>query len=100
MAIPVVPLKREVVEIPSRKHKTLWPPKLDQVRVEGEPHKSTGPAFTPGIVRGGDELAKRQGFLPAIRFHNLKYRLGDRAAAMGCSPHAGLDEFGTRITAR
>jgi hypothetical protein len=87
MVIPVVPLKREVVEIPLGKHETLWPPKLVQVRVEGEPHKSTGPAFTPGIVRGGDELAKRQWFLPAIRFHRLKYKPGDRATAMGCSPH-------------
>ncbi len=87
MAIPVVSLKWEVIEIPPGKHETLWPPKLDQVRIDGKPHKSTGPAFTPGVVRGGDELAKRQWFLPAIRLHTLKYSPRGRAPAMGCSPH-------------
>jgi hypothetical protein len=88
MAIPVVPLKREVIEIPSGKHEAVLSPKLNLMCVDGEPHKSTGPAFTPGVVRSGDELAKRQWFLAIIRFHRLKYRLGERAAAMGCSPHA------------
>ena len=87
MAIPVAISKREIVEIPFGKHETLWPPKPDQMRIDGKPHKSTGPACTPGIVRGGDELAKRQGFLPAIRFHRLKYRPDGRAPAMGYLPH-------------
>jgi len=87
MAIPVVHLKWEIVEIPFGKHETLWLPKLEQVRIDGKPHKSTGPASTPGIVRRGDELAKRQWFLPAIRFHRLKYRPGGRTSAMGCLPH-------------
>ena len=100
MAIPVAISKREIVEIPLGKHETLWTPKLDQLSIDGKPHKSTGPASTPGVVRRGDELAKCQGLLPAIRFHRLKYRPGDRAPAMGCFPHAGLDESGTRIASR
>ena len=79
--------KREVIEIPPGKRKTLRPPKLDQVRVDSKPHKSAGPAFTPGVVRGDDELAKRQWFLPAIRLHNLKYKPDGRMPAMGYSPH-------------
>jgi len=43
--------------------------------VDGQPHKSTGPAFTPDIVRSGNELAKRQGLLPAIDFHIVKHSL-------------------------
>ena len=92
--------KREVIEIPSEKHETLWFSKLGLVCVDGGPHKPTGPAFIPGIVRSGDELAKRQGLLRAICFHNLKYRPGERATAIRCSPHAGLYESGARITAR
>ena len=87
MAIPVVPSKREVIEIPFGKDETLLSSKLDHVCVDGEPYKSTGPAFTPSVVRSGDELAKRQGLLPAIRFHRLKYRPDGHAAAMGYSPH-------------
>jgi hypothetical protein len=92
MAIPVVPLKREVIEIPSGKHEAVLSPKLNLMCVDGEPHKSTGPVFTPGVVRRGDELAKRPWFLPAIRFHNLKDKPAERASAIRCFPHAGLDE--------
>lgn len=100
MVVPVAPSKREVIEIPLGKHEALLSSKLDLVCVDGEPHKSTGPAFTPGVVRSGDELAKRQWFLPAIHFHNLKYRPGDRATAIRCFPHAGFDESSIRTTAR
>ena len=100
MAIPVVSSKRKVIEVSLEKHEPLWPPKLDQVRIDVKPRKSTDPASTPGVVRGGNELAKRQWFLPAIRFHRLEYRPGGRTPAMGCSPHAVIDETGARITAR
>jgi len=43
-----------------------------------------------------DELTKFQDFLPAIRFHVLKYKWGNRAGAIGCSPHARLDESSLR----
>jgi hypothetical protein len=85
---PIVLSKREVIEVPLGEHEAVLSPKFNLVRVDSKPHKSTGPAFTPGVVRSGDELAKRQWFLAIIRFHRLKYRLGERAAAMGCSPHA------------
>jgi len=87
MAIPVVPLKRKVIEIPPGKHEAVLSPKLNLMCVDGEPNKSTGPPSTPGVVRGGDELAKLQLFLPAIRFHSVKYRPDGRAPAMGCLPH-------------
>jgi len=94
MAIPVVLSKREVIEIPPGKHEAPLSSKLDQLCVDGEPHKSAGPSFTPNIVRGSDELAKRQWFLPAIGLHGLKYKPGDHAPAIRCFPHAGLDESG------
>jgi hypothetical protein len=92
MAIAVAPSKWEVVEIPFGKPETLRPPKPDQMRVNGETNRSTDPAFTPGVVRGGDELAKRQGLLPKIRFHNLKCKPAELATAIRCSTHAGLYE--------
>ena len=87
------PSKREVIEIPSEEYETLWFSKFDLVCVDGGPHKPTGPAFIPGIVRSGDELAGYQGLLLAINFHNLKYRPAERTTAIRCSPHAGPDEF-------
>ena len=97
MVIPVAPSKREVIEIPSEKHEMLWFSKLDLVCVDGGPHKPTGPAFIPGIVRSSDELAECQRFFPAIRFHNVKYRPGERAPAIRCFTHAGHDESGARL---
>jgi hypothetical protein len=97
---PVVRSKREEIEIPPGKHIALLSSELDQVGIDGEPDKSTGPAPTPGIVRGAYEFAKRQRLLPVIRFHNTKHTPGDRAAAIRCSPHAGLAGFRIRITAR
>src|SRR5271166_1326659 len=90
MAIPVDSSKREVIEIALEIHEPLLSSKLDPVCVGGEPFKSTGPASTPSVMRGGNELAKRQGLLPVIRLHNLKYRPAGRATAIRCSPHAGL----------
>jgi len=92
--------KREENEVPFGKDEALLSPKLDQVCIDGEPHKSTGPAFAPGVMRSGNELAKSQGLLPVISFHDLNYRPGDRVAAIRCSPHAVLDEFRLRTTAR
>ncbi len=54
--------------------------------VDGEPHKSIRPASTPGIVRGADELAKRQGLLPVIRFHDLKYGWQNAQLPYGVHP--------------
>jgi len=84
--------KREVIEIPLGKQEPFLSPKLNQMCIDGQPHKSTGPAFIPEIVRSGDELAKRQGLLPAIDFHILKYSLGYGTPAIRCFPHAGSDE--------
>ena len=97
MAIPVARSKWEVIEIPFGKDEALMSSKLDQVGINGEPHKSTGPVFTPNVVRSGDELAKRQSFFPAIRFHSLKYRPEDRAPAIRCFTHAGFGEFSIGI---
>ena len=100
MAIPVARSKWRVIEIPFGKDEALMSSKLDQVGVDGEPHKSTGPVFTPNVVRSGDELAKRQSFLPAIRFHSQKCRPEDRAPAIRCFTHAGCSEISTGIAAQ
>lgn len=71
----------------SGNHKALLSAKLNQMRPDGEPHNSGGFAFAADFVNARDELAKRQGFLPAIRFHAPKCKSGNRAGAMGCSPH-------------
>jgi len=64
----------------------LWVSKLDQMRVDGEPHNPSGPSFTPGSVRGGDETTQRQGLFPAIGFHGLKYKPETVPALWGVHP--------------
>jgi hypothetical protein len=54
---------------PRGKLEALRPLKLDQVGVDGEPHNSSGPPLSPGVVRGHDELAECQGFLLLISSH-------------------------------
>jgi len=61
--------------------------KLNLVRIDGEPHNPPGFLSAAGVVNGHDELTKRQATLPAIGFHGPKYKPGNRAGAMGCSPH-------------
>jgi hypothetical protein len=68
------------------KLEALWSWKLDKVCVDGEPHNPFGPAFAPGVVRRDNELTKRQGFLPAIGLHGLKYRPGSQGALWGVHP--------------
>jgi hypothetical protein len=71
----------------SRNHKARLSAKVNQVRRGGEPHHPFGFLFAAGAVNARDEPAKLQDFLPAIRFHALKYKPGNRADAMGCFPH-------------
>jgi len=85
---PMVLSKRKVIKIPLGEDEALSPSKLHRLYVDGKSHKSTGAAFTPSVVRSGDEFAKCQWFVPAIRFHRFKYRPDSRASAMGCSPHS------------
>jgi hypothetical protein len=75
-----------LIETPLGKLEALWSSKLDQPCVDGEPHKSSGPAFAPGGVRRGNEFTKRQGFLPAIGFHGVKYRPETGRALWGVHP--------------
>src|SRR5208283_2807505 len=72
---------------PLRNHKAIASSKLNQVCVHGEPYNSSGPLFAPSVVRGHDELTKRQGSFPAIGLHGLKCKPERRAGDMGCSPH-------------
>jgi hypothetical protein len=64
----------------------LWPAKLNQARLDGEPHKRFGFALASQVVNACDEFAKREGFLPAMNIHGLKCKPGNRAEAMGCNP--------------
>jgi hypothetical protein len=60
-----------LIEIPLGKLVALWPSKLNQTRVDGEPHNSSGPVFAPSVMHSGDEPTKRQGFLPAIGLYDF-----------------------------
>jgi hypothetical protein len=83
----------------SSNHKALLAAKFNQARLDGEPHNPFGLLSAKGVVSARDEFPKRQGFLPAIGFHCLKYRPGNRAGAMGCSPHVRFSWIrpGTRV---
>ena len=70
-----------------KNHKASLSSKLNQACIDGEPHNPFGFLSAAGVVNGHDELTKRQVFLPAIGFHGLKCKSGNRADAMGCLPH-------------
>ena len=53
----------------SRNHKALWSAKLNQVRLDGEPHNPSGLVFAVGVVNARDELTKRQRLLLVIDLH-------------------------------
>ena len=72
----------------SRNHKASRSAKLNQARLDGEPHHRAGLALAADVVNACDEFTKGEGFLPAIDSHGLKCKPGNRADAMGCSPHA------------
>jgi hypothetical protein len=56
----------------SGNHPALFSAKLNQVRLDGEPHNSFGFLSAASVVNGHDELTQRQDFLPAIGFHGRK----------------------------
>jgi hypothetical protein len=72
----------------SRNHKALMSAKLNQVRLDGEPHKPSGFLFAPEIVNVRDKFTKPQDFLAAACFHEQESKPENRAAAIGCSPDA------------
>ena len=56
------------MEIAFGKQEALSSLKFDQACVDGEPHSSSG-VFAQDIMRGHDELAKRERLLLLIAFH-------------------------------
>ena len=58
--------------------KALWPSKLNQVRVDGQPHESFRPAAPQSAIRAGNEVTKRQYPLPAIGSHGHASALAKR----------------------
>lgn len=71
----------------SSNHDAFLSAKLNQVRLDGEPHNPAGFPFAADVVNARDELTKRQGALSAIGLHGPKCKPGNRAGAMGCLPH-------------
>jgi hypothetical protein len=51
-------------------HKVIASSKLNQVRINGEPHNPFGLVFAAGVVNARDELTKRQCLLLLIGFHD------------------------------
>ena len=64
--------------------------KLDQMRLDGEPHNPFGVAMAAAVIDARDKFAECHGIFPAIAFHGLKCKLKNLADAMGCSPHLRL----------
>ena len=61
--------------------------KLDEVRLEGEPHNPSSLAFAAHVVNTLHEFTKSQLSFPAMGFHSLNYNPGESGTAMGSSPH-------------
>ena len=55
----------------SRNHKALLSAKLNQVRLDGEPHNPSGLVFAVSVVNTRDELTQRQRLLLVIDLHGL-----------------------------
>jgi hypothetical protein len=70
----------------SRNHKPLLSAKFNQVRLDGEPHNSTGFAFAAAVIDARDEFTERQGFFLAIAFHVLKCKLENLVMLWGETP--------------
>jgi hypothetical protein len=62
--------------------KALWPSKLNQVRVDGQPHKSFRPAVPPSAISASNEVTKRQYLLFAIVFHGHGFPLAKRGPTL------------------
>jgi hypothetical protein len=74
----------------SSNHKAFWSLKLNQLRLDGEPHNPSGLMFATGVVNACDELPKRQGFLPALGFHGANIDRETARALWGVYPIMGL----------
>jgi len=68
----------------SRNHKALLSAKLNQVRLDGEPHNPSGLVFAVGVVNTHDELTKRQRLLLVIDLHGIR---------IGRKPHGRYGVF-------
>ena len=49
--------------------------KLNQARIDNQPHNSSSLASSPGAISRRDELTKRQYLLLAIGFHDLNLQM-------------------------
>src|ERR1035438_1213438 len=81
---------KKIVRTRLKNHKAIVSSKFNQVRIDGQPHNPSGFAFAPSVIDARDEFTKRQASLPAIGSHGLMCNPGNRASAMGCSPHMGF----------
>ena len=69
----------------SRNHKALLSAKLNQVRLDGEPHNPSGLVFAVGVVNARDELTKRQRLLLVIDLHGMNIGQETARAPWGVS---------------
>jgi hypothetical protein len=69
----------------SRNHKALLAAKLNQVRLDGEPHNPSGLVFAVGVVNARDELTKRQWLLLVIDLHGVNIGQETARARWGVS---------------
>jgi len=68
----------------SRNYKAIVASKLNQARLDGEPHNPSGLVFAVGVVNTHDELTKRQRLLLVIDLHGIR---------IGRKPHGRYGVF-------
>jgi hypothetical protein len=68
--------------LPLRDLKALWASKLNQARVDGQPHKSFRPAVPPSAIRARNEVTKRQHLHFAIGFNGHASPLAKRGPTL------------------
>ena len=69
----------------SRNYKAFLAAKLNQVRIDGEPHNLSGLVFAVGVVNARDELTQRQRLRLVIDLHGLNIGQETARAPWGVS---------------
>ena len=74
----------------AKKSQSVVAAKLNQVRLEGEPHNPSGLILVAGVVNARDELAKCQHLLLVIDFHDMSIGRETAWALWGVFPMPNL----------
>jgi len=83
-----------------RNHNASWSSKLDQARIDREPHNSCSLAFAPSSINGRDKFTKRQRLLLAVVSHASPLRFAHRTRPSRSQPDRSFSHIPCSSTRR